>query len=66
MRFLQNSLRNSRVDKLVVIVADWTDGHHVDLESEELQIVIHADREECEGNDHLVDRRGDEKYIYVL
>ena len=58
MRFLQNFLRNSRVDKLVVIVADWTDGHHVDLKSEELQIVIHANHEEYEGNNHLVDRIG--------
>ena len=42
--------------KLVVIVAAWVNGHHVDLENKDLQVVIHVDHEEYEGNDHGVKR----------
>ena len=39
-----------------MILADWTNGHHVDLESEELQIVIHEGQEYA-GNDHVEERK---------
>lgn len=42
------------VYKLMVIVGDWINRHHVDLEDKDLQIVIHVDHKEYEGDDHGV------------